>query len=119
MRYQSTLLPDESLVLHNFESQFGSIEHWYDGTLKFRPTGDKRRIELETTFVHEFGGLRATPRAHLINAVINAFARCDESVRARLSGVRRLRGLQHADVDLLELRTDDGPWLLAGEIRAA
>jgi len=116
---QATLLPDERLVLRAFEDQLGPIEHWYDGTLKLRPAGDARRIELETAFVHEVGRLRSAPCAQIVCAVIAAFARCEVSVRARLSGARRLRGLQLADTDLLELRLDDGPWLPAGEVRAA
>jgi hypothetical protein len=34
-------------------------------------------------------------------------------VRARLTGARTLRGSRLADVDLLELRVDDGPWVPA------
>jgi hypothetical protein len=116
---QATLLPDERLVLEAFEDQLGPIEHWYDGTLKLRPVGDERRIELETAFIHEVGRLRTAPCALIVSAVITAFARCEASVRARLSGARRLRGLQLTDVDLLELRIDEGPWLPAGEVRAA
>jgi hypothetical protein len=116
MSIQATLLPDERLVLQGFENQLGPIEHWYDGTFKLRSAGDERRIELETAFVHEVGHLRSAPRAQLVSAVIAAFTHCDASVRARLSGARRL---QLADIDLLELRIDDGPWLPAGEVRAA
>lgn len=116
---QATLLPDERLVLQAFEDQLGPIEHWYDGTLKLRPVRDGRRIELETAFVHEVGRLRPGPRAATVSAVTSAFARCEASVRARLPGALRLRGLQLTDVDLLELRIDNGPWLPAGEVRAA
>jgi hypothetical protein len=116
---QATLLPDELLVLRTFEDQLGPIEYWYDGTLKLRPAGDARRIELETAFFHEVSRLRTAPRALIVSAVISAFAGCEASVRARLSGSRRLRGLQLADVDLLELRIDEGSWLQAGEVRAA
>ena len=116
---QATHLPDERLVLQAFEDQLGPIEHWYDGTLKLRRAGrDERRIELETAFVHEVGRLRTAPCAQIVAAVIAAFTRCETSLRARLSGARRLRGLQLTDVDLLELRIDEAPWLPAGEVRA-
>lgn len=115
----ATLLPEERLVLAAFEAEVGPIEHWYDGTLKLRPVGDARRIELESEFVHEVGRLRATPQQQIVVAVAAAFAHCDLSVRARLSGARSLRGRQLADVDVLEVRIDQRPWLLAGEVRAA
>jgi len=116
---KATLLPDEQLVLQSFEATLGPIDRWYDGTLKLRPAGDNRRIELETSFVHEVGRLRSATRAQLVSAVSEAFAGCAESVRARLSGVSRLRYLRLTDVDLLELRIDGGPWFPGGEIRAA
>ena len=116
---QVTHLPDERLVLQAFEAQLGPIHNWYDGTLKLHPASDERRIELETAFVHEVGRLRSEPRALIVGVVIASFTACQASVRARLSGARRLRGLQLTDVDLLELRIDGGPWLPAGEVRAA
>jgi hypothetical protein len=115
----ATLLPDERLVLQAFDEQLGPIDHWSDGTFKLRPASDERRIELETTFVHEVGRLRTASSAQIVTAVIQTFARCKTSVRARLSGASRLRGSQLTDIDLLELRVDAGPWLAAGEVRAA
>jgi hypothetical protein len=109
MTVQATHLPDELIVLRAFEDQLGPIEHWYDGTLKLRPAGDPRRIELETAFVDEVGRLRSAPSAQMVSVVISAFASCETSVRARLSGARRLRGLQLTDTDLLELRVDGAP----------
>jgi hypothetical protein len=58
-------------------------------------------------------------RRYIFPAVAVVIARCEASVRDRLSGTRRLRGLQLTDVDLLELRIDEGLWLRAGEVRAA
>jgi len=115
----AALLPDERVVLDAFADQLGPIEHWYDGTLGLRPAGDRRRIRLENSVVHEAAQLRSPARAQIAAAVLAAFATCQDTVRARLIGARTLRASQLADVDVLELRVDEGPWAPAGEIRAA
>lgn len=113
------LLPDERVLADAFAAQLGPIETWFDGTFGLRPVGDSRRIRLASTFIHDVGLLRAPVRTRIVGAVALAFARCRQVVRARLSGARTLRGSRLADVDLLELQIDEGPWSPAGEIRAA
>jgi hypothetical protein len=115
----AALLPDERLLAAAFATQLGPIETWFDGTFGLRPAGDRRGIRLESALIHDVGELRAPERTLIVAAVAAAFSSCQDGVRARLTGARTLRGARLADVDLLELRVDDGPWVPAGEIRAA
>jgi hypothetical protein len=107
------VLPDEQILADAFATQLGPMETWFDGTFGLRPAGDRRGIRLESAFIHDVGELRAPARTLIVAAVAAAFTRSHDGVRARLTGARTLRGSRLADVDLLELRIDDGPWVPA------
>ena len=115
----TALVRDERLIADAFAAQLGPLETWYDGTFGLRPAGDRRGIRLENSVVHEAAQLRPPARARIAAAIVAAFTTCRHTVRVRLIGARTLRASQLADLDVLEVRVDEGPWAPVGEVRAA